>query len=155
MISKTSKNRFAYKLDKLFWFLIMLLPLILYGFYVFGSTRTTGMTNYTYTYDSSGNVTDIIEDKTVIYNDSSAVKTLVEFMQGHGLVLANFSIYGALDSLFGDSGTLPLFDSTYGSDIFMYITYCVNIEIIHVFFDVIVFIPRLAHKWVGKAVQDD
>ena len=35
------------------------------------------------------------------------------------------------------------------------LSYCVNIEIVHVLFDVLVFIPRLTHKWVRKAVQDE
>lgn len=36
-----------------------------------------------------------------------------------------------------------------------YLSYCVGVEIFHVLFDVVVFIPRLAHKWISAAVQDD
>lgn len=57
-------------------------------------------------------------------------------------------------SIFGENGAFPLFDS-YNQSIVYYLSYCVNIEIVHVLFDVLVFIPRLAHKWIGKAVQDE
>ena len=36
-----------------------------------------------------------------------------------------------------------------------YLSYVVGVEIAHCLFDVVVFIPRLAHKWIGKAVQDE
>ena len=72
-----------------------------------------------------------------------------------------FSAYTSVDfvrqtmlSIFGENGAFPLFDS-YNQSIVYYLSYCVNIEIVHVLFDVLVFIPRLAHKWVGKAVQDE
>lgn len=36
-----------------------------------------------------------------------------------------------------------------------YLSYLVGVEIAHCMFDVLVFIPRLAHKFIAKAVQDD
>ena len=35
MIARTTKNRFAYKLDKLFWFALMILPLVIYLVYCY------------------------------------------------------------------------------------------------------------------------
>lgn len=43
----------------------------------------------------------------------------------------------------------------YESVICIYLGYCATVALAHVFFDVIVFIPRLAHKWLGKATQQD
>lgn len=34
-----------------------------------------------------------------------------------------------------------------------YLSYCVGVEIAHCLFDIVVFIPRFAHKLIGKAVD--
>lgn len=44
------------------------------------------------------------------------------------------------------------FDGVYILD---FLSYCVGVEIAHCLFDVVVFIPRLAHKFISKAVQDE
>ena len=54
-------------------------------------------------------------------------------------------IYSTLDEMFGQSGIFPLFNT--GSPYLLYFTYLIVIELIHLFVDFIVFIPRLAHKW--------
>lgn len=72
---------------------------------------------------------------------------------GSGLYSSNL-FYSVLDRLFGAGGFFPLFLAS-SDGILRFFTYLCTVEIIHVYFDVIVFIPRLAHKWISKAVQDD
>lgn len=111
-MSKTSKRRFAYRLDMLFWFIVMLLPLIVYYVMNFRNPETT------------------------------------EFF----VFMANFSPFSFIQDVL-DSVSETAFGSTFA--LTSYLGYCVGVEIFHVLFDVIVFIPRLAHKWISKAVQDD
>lgn len=55
-----------------------------------------------------------------------------------------------LSSIFGENGILPFFVS---SDILIYMTYFISVFIIHLFVDFLLFIPRLAHKWMNKFTQ--
>lgn len=144
-MSKTSKTRFAFKLDKLFWFFIMILPLIAWGIHCYGRSR--GVSDIRYTYESD-NITEI----RIVSDEPYSLRA---FMDNCGFSSASDNvIYTSLEELFGNNGHLPLFAQSSDS-IISYIVYVVNIELIHIAFDVIVFIPRLCHKWVGKAVQDD
>lgn len=124
---KTSNTRFAYKLDKIFWFLLTFLPVILYAIYLFSNKATS-------------------------YLDfSKFLQTIFNYDYPTG-ISAN-PIYKVLASLFsfGDTGVFPILPFS-----FLYLfAYMATVEVIHVAFDVIVFIPRLAHKWISKAVQDD
>lgn len=124
---KISNTRFAHKLDKVFWYLLLMLPVISWCVYLFSFNG---------------------------YGDTSS--SLISFgswltNQFTGSGASNNVVYTTLNSIFGPSGVFPVF----GPSFLLFVTYLVNIEIIHVFFDVIVFIPRLAHKWISKAVQDD
>lgn len=122
---KMSNTRFAYKLDKIFWFLISFLPVIFYiSAYLFFS--------------------------------SSEIPSFTSFMsETWGIIPApNNIVYSVLYDLFGSAGKFPLV-SQVGAGFFYFVSYLIHVEILHVFFDVIVFIPRLAHKWISKAVQDD
>lgn len=126
-MKKTGNTRFAYRLDKLFWFLMLLFPLISWCLYLFSFNG---------------------------YGDANS--SLVSFWtwlnnQVIGSNVSNNVVYVVLDKIFGASGAFPVL----GTSFLVFVTYLVNIEILHVFYDVIVFIPRLAHKWISKAVQDD
>lgn len=126
MLSKTTKNRFGYKLDKIFWFFFTLFPLFCY--LLFGIKS---------------------------FGEGSTVPTMVSFFQntlGFFFSVDNI-IMQTFMRIFGTGGIFPLFQS---SNIILYcVVYFVNVEVLHVMFDVMVFIPRLAHKWISKAVQDD
>lgn len=125
MLSKTTKTRFAYKLDKIFWWIVALAPLFCYFFYV--------------PYKSiSGDPISV------------ALFLLDNFLSG--VAFSTNPLWSAFYQLFSKDGVFPLF----GSEGAMYIFFWfISVELIHLFFDVIVFIPRLAHKWISKAVQDD
>lgn len=63
-------------------------------------------------------------------------------------------VYNAFNSIFGsESSILPIFVE--GSFIPKYLTYMGWIYVLHVVFDLLVFIPRLAHKWLGKVYNDE
>lgn len=120
-----SNTRFAYKLDKIFWFLLTLFPLFGYSLYLFS------------------------------INGAVSSLSFYSFMQNFTQIATHTGnpIQNILVSIFGSSGLFPLFSA--GSGLLDFFTYVASIEVLHVCFDVIVFIPRLAHKWISKAVQDD
>lgn len=126
-MKKTGNTRFAYRLDKVFWFLLLMLPVISWGLYLFSFTG----------YDKA--------DASLISFSSWLTNQFV------GTDFSNNIVYTALNSIFGPSGVFPIFRPSFLS----FFVYLVNIEIIHIFYDVIVFIPRLAHEWISKAVQND
>lgn len=70
-----------------------------------------------------------------------------------GLNIATDSIvYTTLVSICGSAGILPLFGS---SDVLVYCTYFINVFIVHLLVDFVLFIPRLAHKWMQKFGGDE
>lgn len=109
--TKGSGTRFAHKLDKLFWWFVMLLPVFAF---LLGHFR-----------DSAVSMTAFFE-----------------------LVPAFPFIEDILNNV-----TELAFDSVFAIN--PYLSYCIGVEIMHVLFDIVVFIPRLAHKWIGNAIDFD
>lgn len=129
MLSKTTKNRLSYSLDKTFWFIIRILPLLSWFIYCFSVTRSSD--NSFWQFD-----TFLIEvfgignfDGNVIYQGLSKI-----FQYSVSIVPEIAFLSKSLTALF---------------------SWFAMIEVLHLCFDIIVFIPRLAHKWISKAVQDD
>lgn len=60
------------------------------------------------------------------------------------------AIYTALDNFFGVNGVLPFLDGPTGVAILSYMTYFINVLIVHLAVDFLVFIPRLGHKLLDK-----
>lgn len=76
----------------------------------------------------------------------------------HGLLLSHFGvstdsvIYQSLLSIFDTAGILPMFDflgSSIADGILLYFTYFVGVYLIHLMIDFLLFIPKLAHKWLN------
>lgn len=128
MRTKKTSSRFAFKLDKFFWFVISLFPLFSWLIYLFSfsSYTTSPLTFFAWLDQYFGFIGQI--PNSVIYS------TLYQI----------FSIT-SVDSLF------PVLSTS----LMAFFTYLITVEIVHVVYDIIVFIPRLAHKWISKAVQDD
>lgn len=124
-MKKIGNTRFSYKLDKVFWFLLTLFPLFGYALYLFSINGAAGSLSF------------------------------YSFMQNFLQISVHIGspVQQVFVSIFGSSGLFPLFSP--GSGLIDFFSYVVSIEVLHVCFDVIVFIPRLAHKWISKAVQDD
>lgn len=130
MRMKKTTSRFAAKLDKFFWFFLSLFPAFAYLFFCI------------YSFGVNFNL--------------EKYWTFGAFMQNvFGIYAGTYNpFYLILSQLFGQSSTIfPLLSQNGG--LIHFFSYLCTIEVIHVCFDVIVFIPRLAHKWISKAVQDD
>lgn len=126
-MKKTGNTRFAYRLDKLLWFLITLLPIILYAVYLFA--------------DRSGTFVGFENFLQTIFN--------YDYPTG----LSTNPIFKVLSSLFSFSDASAF--AVLPHSLLYLLTYMASVEVIHVCFDVVVFIPRLAHTWISKAVQND
>lgn len=128
MKTKKTTSRFAFKLDKIFWFIISFFPLFSWLLYLFSfsSYTTSPISFYAWLNQYFGFMGQI--EQSVIYSTLYRLFSLL-----------------SVDSLF------PVLSSS----LLAFFTYLVSIEIVHVVYDVIVFIPRLSHKWISKAVQDD
>lgn len=72
--------------------------------------------------------------------------TLASSISACGFSIAQDNvIYTAILSLFGSSGVFPLFSSP---DILIYLSYFVIVELAHMAVDILLFIPRFAHKMI-------
>lgn len=125
---KISNTRFSRKLDKIFWLIISLLPVLSWLIYLYG---------YVHFFTDPG--------VGIVYFSN--------WLQSNFLIanLGSNPFYSVLSQIFGSGGLFPLLDVNVLSLFVWFLT----IEVIHVCFDVMAFIPRLAHKWISKAVQDD
>lgn len=59
-------------------------------------------------------------------------------------------IVDTLTQIFGVGGVFPIFASP---GLIYYFTYFIATMIIHLAVDFLLFIPRLAHKWLGKVTE--
>lgn len=123
-----SNTRFSHKLDKIFWFIVSFLPVFSWLIYLYGYVHLN------------------IDPGTSIIRFSN-------WLQSNFLIVSFNSnpFYSVLSQIFGSGGFFPLLDTNALSFFVWFLT----IEVVHICFDVIVFIPRLAHKWISKAVQND
>ena len=105
--------------DTIFWYLLYFLPVI--GYLIF-----------------------------LIAEPSSGVTvslTFSGFMDSIGFgVLTDNIIFSVLSDIFGVNGLLPIFVN---DSLIAYFTYFIGVFVIHVLVDVVLFIPRLAHKWMN------
>lgn len=129
-VSTSGKSRLQDKLDKWFWWIIALLPLIFWLFVNIGCAYSATSRSYVYL-------------NTVLQNHFALDFTL----ESNGNL-----IYRVLFDIFGKNGGIfPLFE--YGSSYLQYFVYFVTVQILHVLIDVLVFIPRFAHKILSKAIN--
>lgn len=128
MRTTKTTSRFAFKLDKIFWFVISFFPLFSWLIYLFSFSSYT----------------------------ASPLTFFAWIDQNFGFMgqVQNSVIYSTLYQIFTITSADSLFPAL-STSLLAFFTYLVTVEIVHVVYDVIVFIPRLAHKWISKAVQDD
>lgn len=72
---------------------------------------------------------------------------LGDFFNFVGFDISSSITFTTLAEIFGASGILPLFDNPVVIQIFAWFINCL---IIHLAVDFLLFIPRLAHKFIGK-----
>ena len=127
-MKKNGNTRFSYKLDKIFWFVISFFPHFSWLLYLFSFSSYT-----------------------------ASPITFYAWLEQNFAFLGPISqspIYSTFYRIFSITSVNSLFP-TLSTSLMAFFTYLVTVEIVHVLYDVIVFIPRLAHKWISKAVQDD
>lgn len=111
--------------DTIFWYLIYFLPVIAFLLYMLAEPAS-GL---------------------------GTVATFENFLTtiGFSFVTDNI-VYTTLSSLFGVGGVLPLFSTS--APIFIF-TWFVSVFICHLAVDFLLFIPRLAHKYMKKFTQGE
>ena len=124
------KRNISYTLDKLFWWFLALLPVITYLIFVAKFIGNNGFDLSTYQYHQN-----------------------IDF----DLFMSNFfGVTGIVPSVFSDifaeDGLFPIF-SSYG--LFDFLAWFVGVNLLHLTVDFILFIPRLAHKWLGNFTNSE
>lgn len=92
----------------------------------------------------------------LLYFRSGSSSDFVTFMSTNlGFVFSDSNpIFTAIQQLFGADGILPFFTSA-GDGLSYMVTWFVCSFIVHLAVDFVLFIPRLAHKWLCKSTQGD
>lgn len=120
------KRTISNLVDSFFWLLVAILPIVLYLITCFSYKLT---------------------------NATDSVVAFLPFMKSLGLVDSGL-IYNSLFDLFGTGGILPLF-SAENNAILVFLSYFVSVEIVHLAVDFLLFIPRLAHKYMNTFTQNE
>lgn len=133
--------------DHLFWFLVAILPLILF---VIDAYRNGAIAKAV----AGVQVSDTILNDWLVSLGEFIVPLSDSFeVFMNSLINTNGVIYTALNGLFGAGGALPLFGSN--TSLLLFLTWFCTVEIAHLAVDFIVFIPRLCHKWQEKLTQNE
>ena len=119
--------------EHILWTLILLLPILYwiftpFGYSIGGGTALTGL---------SGSTINMVG--------------FSDIMGSFGLTTDNI-IYNSLSDLFGVNGVLTFFNVN--SSLLLYFSYFIIVEVLHLVIDCVVFIPRLAHKWLNKCTME-
>lgn len=75
----------------------------------------------------------------------------------YSMIIAQFNIldtnfiYTGLASIFGSDGILEFLDTTTTNNTLLYMSYFVALELIHIFVDVILYIPKICIAILDKA----
>ena len=130
---KSGETRFSRKLDCLFWWIVRLLPIFVMFVFMWKA--------YFSGYDEN-----LLWGENLYYPFEPLSSILTEHF---GMNIDN-DITNALFTVF-DSFVGGFYDTPF----IAYFSYLVYVEIIHLFVDILLFIPRLAHKWMNGFIQHD
>lgn len=87
-----------------------------------------------------------------VYRDGSAAVSFSAFFDKFGIPFLSDVVNSALTSIFGADGILPLYGATVVIPVF---SWYISTMIIHLAVDFLLFIPRLAHKFMNKFTCED
>lgn len=119
------KSRISHFADTFFWYAIYMFPIIAYLLLLIAEPGT----------------------------GTNAIISLEAFFDNIGLGLANNNIIvQTINSIFGESGILPLFKTNMPT---IMLSWFVSTYIVHLAIDVLLFIPRFAHKFIEKTTQGE
>lgn len=80
--------------------------------------------------------------------------SLSEFFTTNGYnILSSGIVFDSLNALFGSSGILPLFGENSG--LIYYASWFTSCMLIHLAVDFLLFIPRMAHRFMNKFTEGD
>lgn len=86
-------------------------------------------------------------------NTGIELPVLSEYFSSLGLgFVSDNLVVNTLTSLFGSAGSLPLFSTDI---IFIIVGWFICTFLVHLAVDILLFIPRFAHKFMSKATQGD
>lgn len=117
------KRNIPFLIDSIFWLIMWLMPVLFYLF------------NYL-AYD--------------ITAAGVSVASFSEFIVNNFGISINSEIYTTLLTIFTDNNYLGVIDSTISNSLILYTIYLFFVELIHIFVDVILFVPRFAHNFIAK-----
>ena len=85
-----------------------------------------------------------------IHNPISSVSSVIDTL---GLnILTDNIIFTTLSDIFGVNGILPFFQN---NDLLIFFTYYISVFTIHLLVDIILFIPKVAHKWLNSCTNGE
>lgn len=73
--------------------------------------------------------------------------SIFSFFDSTLLGSSNSIVFQTISSIFGSDGILPLFEN---NSIFNIFSFYINVMIVHLAVDFLLFIPRLCHHWMSK-----
>lgn len=117
------KRNLPYLIDGIFWLIMWLLPVLFYMF------------NYL-AYD--------------IAVSGISIASFSDFIVNNFGISINSEIYTTLTTIFTDNNYLGVIDSSISNSLILYTIYIFFIELIHIFVDVILFVPRFAHNFIAR-----
>lgn len=126
------KQNIGFLFDKILWYILYMLPLIIYLIYTI-----QGLAGY--------HTTELPNDNTSIYwyTISDCVELVADGIN------TGF-IFNTIRSIIGLGGAIP-FDHIDG--LVAYFAYFVTIHMVHLLIDVLLFIPRWCHKMLRKGEE--
>lgn len=127
------KRTVSHVADTIFWYGLYFLPILTYLVYVFAVGQNPSVIVPD---DGSG---------AYVFNFDSFISSFVP-------ITIDNVVFNALYNIFGDVGIVPLFD---GNPIFIFFTYYVSVYLLHLAVDFILFIPKIAHKWLKNFTRGD
>lgn len=116
------KKTVTHSVKTIFWWIVYCLPLITYLFILWGNAR---------------NGIDPMSFETVMNNYYDVAQGIIS---------------DPLDSIFGYSGVLPLFNNY---AMFGFMEWFIGTYLLHLAVDFILFIPRLCHKFMNKFTRSE
>lgn len=132
------KRNVEHTFKTIFWWFIYLLPLILFLFAWIGHYRSEIMWQW--------------------WIDNDTDPTNIGFAPSLQYFMERFISYNNLYDIFYDlfyDGTYFSLRGEFGLGLILYISYFVTMVIFHLFVDFVLFIPRLAHKWMSGFTRTD
>lgn len=81
------------------------------------------------------------------------IVSITSFIEQLGINISNNNlVFTTLNEIFGTNGILPFFNDN--TLIFIF-TYYIEVVIMHLLVDMILFIPKLAHKWLSGVCDNE